>query len=165
MADEQSELSIAYVRAVASAAGFFVQESSRLMDGDKIDLTIFRRGAGQTVRSPRLDVQVKSYASEPLTDAELAYDLDVDAYDRLIDTSAQVPSVLVVVVVPKSREEWLSHSEDQLSVRRCGYWLSLAGREPTANTATIRVRLPRTQVLDVTALRDMMARIGNKEPL
>lgn len=44
--DLKAEFSQAYVRAVAHAAGYFVNEPGRMMDGDGVELTVFSRGPG-----------------------------------------------------------------------------------------------------------------------
>lgn len=156
--DLQSEFGIAYVRAVAHAAGYFTVEANRLLDGDGVDLTVFRRGAGGTVRSPRLDLQVKTLAGA-VTQDPIPYDLDVKNHNELISTEWQVPRALVVVVVPQQPDPWVEASEEQLILRRCGYWLSLRGQAATVNTTTQRVSLPRASVFHVQPLRDIMARI------
>ena len=50
-------------------------------------------------------------------------------------------------------------------LRRCGYWLSLAGWPGTANTSTVTVTIPRTQVLDTAQLRALMERADREEAL
>lgn len=132
-ADLQSQFSLAYVQAVASVAGFFVQSSDRGFDKDGIDMTVLQRGAAGLTTSTRLDLQIKSYTGDVSGDI-WPYDLDVKAYRDLIATDYQVPRVLVVVRMPSDVMEWMSHSEDQLVLRRCGYWLSLRGAVPTSNT-------------------------------
>lgn len=135
LANLQSQFSLAYVQAVAAAAGYFVQEASRGFDIDGVDFTVMRRGALGVMQSPRLDLQVKSHQGVVAADS-FPYDLDVTAYDRLrVDASQyQVPRVLIVVLVPDKVSDWLLHSEDQLVLRRCGYWLSLHGAVATRNT-------------------------------
>ncbi len=58
--DLKAELSHAYVRAVAHAAGYFVQEGNRAFDSDGVDLTVLERGNRGVVRSPRLDSPILS---------------------------------------------------------------------------------------------------------
>lgn len=156
--DLQSEFGIAYVRAIAHAAGYYTQESNRLADGDGVDLTVFHRGVGGAVRSPRLDLQIKTTAGT-VTQDPIPYDLDVKNHNELISAEWQVPRALVLVVVPPQPDPWVEASEEQLILRRCGYWLSLRGQAATANTTTQRVSLPRAQVFHVQPLRDIMARI------
>lgn len=156
--DLKSEFSHAYVRAVAHAAGYFVQEANRVFDGDGVDLTLMGRGNGGVVRSPRLDVQLKSTA-QPVAQDPFPFDLDVKNYDELRSQVLQVPRILVVVVVPADRAFWISTTEQDLTVRHCGYWLSLRGLPESNNTATVRVHIPRSSCLHVADLQAIMARV------
>jgi hypothetical protein len=84
----------------------------------------------------------------------------VRSYSGLIRTDYQVPRILVVVRVPADAAEWISHGEEQLVLRRCGYWLSLRGAALTTNSSTIRVQIPRTNVLDAAALGSLMRQVA-----
>ena len=154
-ADLQSQFSLAYAQAVASVAGFFVQNAGRGFDKEGIDMTVLRRGPRGSTTSTRLDLQVKSYTGEAQGDP-WPYDLDVKAYRDLIPTDYQVPRVLVVVRVPSDVQDWMAHSEDQLLLRRCGYWLSLRGAAPTSNTSTTRVQISRSNLFDAAGLTSLM---------
>lgn len=68
------------------------------------------------------------------------------------------PRILIVVLLPNDETEWMSHSEDELVLRRCGYWLSLRGQPATENSTNVTVKLPRTQLFDVDQLTGLMAR-------
>lgn len=158
MNDLKAEFSQAYVRAVAHAAGYFVNEPGRLMDGDGVDLTIFERGPGGVIRSPRLDLQLKATAVRPMEDP-FPFDLEVKNYDQLRATNLQVPRILVVVVVPPTIDEWVSSTEERLLLRHCGYFKSLRGEPESSNTAKIRVRLDRSACFHVAELRQLMSGI------
>jgi Domain of unknown function (DUF4365) len=80
-------------------------------------------------------------------------------------TKILVQRILVVVHVPESEEEWLRQTEDELSMRRCGYWVSLCGRPEATNPYKVTVHLPRTNIFDVAGLRGLMGRASRKEPL
>jgi hypothetical protein len=156
--DLKAEIGHAYLRAVAHTAGYFVQEANRTMDADGVDFTIFAPSAGRVVRSPRLDVQLKVTA-EPVVEDPFPFDLPVKNHEELRSAELQVPRVLVVVVVPPDAKDWVSASEEQLVLRRCGYWLSLRGAAGTENTATVRVRIPRAACFHVDDVRNIMRRI------
>lgn len=158
--DLKTEFGCAYVRAVAHAAGYFVQEANRAFDGDGVDLTLLARSAGGMVRSPRLDVQVKATAAAIAKDP-FPFDLDVKNYDELRSEQLQVPRILVVVAVPDDVQEWVGASADQLVLRRCGYWKSLRGAPATDNQATFRVFIERDACFHVEQVRSMMDRIRN----
>jgi hypothetical protein len=95
----------------------------------------------------------------------IVYRLKRKNYNELRITDLLVPRLLVVVHVPESEDEWLRHTEDELAMRRCGYWVSLCGRPETANASTVTVYLPRTNVFDVAGLRLLMGKASRKEPL
>jgi hypothetical protein len=71
-----------------------------------------------------------------------------------------VKRILVVVLVPDDMNDWLRHSEPDLVMRRCGYWLSLRGMPATDNAEGKTVHLLRAQLFTVQSLQGMMDRIG-----
>lgn len=163
--DIKEELSLVYVRAVASRAGFAVEEVRR--DRDSIDLHVFARGVidDGPVESPVLDVQLKSTARDPSAgDVQIPYDLKVKNYNDLARTTL-IPRILVVVFLPEDPQRWLTLTEKALVLRRSAYWISLKGRQPTANKETARVQLLRSQVFDPTSVRTILGRIAREEAI
>ncbi len=156
--DLKSEFSHAYVRAVAHAAGYFVHEANRSYDADGVDLTLFSRSPAGTVRSPRLDLQLKATAAT-VAESPFPYDLDVKNYDELRSEQLQVPRILVVVSVPDTTASWVTATEDELVLRRCGYWKSLRGEAATVNRATVRIRIDRSACFHVDQVKAIMDRI------
>ena len=55
--------------------------------------------------------------------------------------------------------KWVAHSEEELTLRHCGYWVSLRGM-PETTDASQTVLLPKQQQFNVEALQAIMARIG-----
>jgi hypothetical protein len=160
--DFQAQFSVAYVKAVASVAGYWAEEPARGKDKDGVDLSIFSRGSMGETDSPQLDVQVKSHGG-PAPKDDWKYDLKVASYRKLRPTKFQVPRILVVVLVPKKKEEWLRHvAHKELVMRRCAYWKYLAGQPETTNDDTIRIEMPRSQILDPTTLAAMMTRVADR---
>lgn len=158
LTDLQAAFSHAYIRAIAHAAGYFVEEPGRGSDGDGIDLMILDRGPGGVVRSPRLDIQAKSTVS-PVLEDPFPYDLVVKNYNELCASNYQIPRILVVVAVPRDAIDWVHATEQELTLRYCGYWLSLRGEKETTNTSTVRVRMPRSQPFHAAELQSLMQRI------
>ncbi len=158
---QQQELSFAYVQAVAAAAGYAMERHS--VDYDGVDLSVHGHGGGGVVRSPRLDVQVKSQTGGKPASFPWSYALEVDNYNSLRPTDVLVPRVLVVVALPKDAADWVKLTPHQLALRHCGYWLSLRGATATANSATVTVHLKAKQRLSPEALGTLMMRIGKGE--
>jgi len=67
-----------------------------------------------------------------------------------------IPRNLIVIVLPENDADWLSHSEEELILRHCGYWASLAGLSDTDNASSVTVRIPRTQQFNPDALHALM---------
>jgi Domain of unknown function (DUF4365) len=161
VAQKKQEFSKAYVKAVAAACGYATQEPS--VDDDSVDLGLAARGGGGTVRSPRLDLQLKCTAKDLVGENTVDFPLPIKNYDELRAVNFMVPRILVVVVIPNEVALWVEHSEQELLLRHCGYWFSLRGLPPTQNEYTVTINLPRTQVFDLAAVTDIMRRIGNGE--
>lgn len=157
--DLKAEFSLAYVRAVAHAAGYFIQESNRTFDSDGIDLTLLCRSAHGIVRSPRLDIQVKATSDDLMKRKFFPYDLDIKNYNELRDTHLQVPRILVVVLVPKDIKLWVHTSDKGLLLRKCGYWKSLRGESQTDNKTSIRINMDCSACFHVKQVASIMDRI------
>ncbi len=157
--DQKEQFSFAYVRAVAAVTQIAVSEPA--VDDDSIDLIFQQRGGGGIVRSPRVEAQVKCSEAATVHPAHIAYPLKLKNYDELRPVDVLVPRILIVVLVPDNLGDWLNHNEQELAMRRCGYWLSLRGEAATANATNVTVHLPRVNQFTVAELQGIMQRISN----
>lgn len=155
--DRKEHFSKAYVRAVAAAAGFVVDQPH---DFDSADLVIGAPGAGTTLRSPKVDVQLKCTANVPADPDSVKFGLPVKNYNDLRPVNLLVQKILVVVQVPEDVELWLQHSEEELTIRKCGYWCSLHGANDTFNSETVTITIPRSQQFTREELTAIMERLG-----
>ena len=162
LTDQQEEFSYAYIHAVATVAGYGVIRSPRVVDNAGIDLILSALGDRNLPREPSLHVQVKCTYQDIRNENQLAYPLDKATHHRLC-REVSTSRILVVIFVPSTLTNWLTHSEEELILRHCGYWLSLRGETPTSNKKNQTVYLPRTQRFDPTALQSMMQRIDAGE--
>jgi hypothetical protein len=156
--EQKQQYTMAYVRAVAAAAGFSATRPD--VDDDSVDLIIGQTGGRGMLRSPQLHVQVKGTSIEQASTIEISQLIKRKNYDDLRAENLVNPKLLISVVVPKDPLDWLQQSEQELILRQCGYWMSLRKREPTENTSGITVKLPRTQIFGVVQLQELMAWIG-----
>jgi hypothetical protein len=156
----QEQFSRSVVYAIASRAGCAV--SLRNVDDDSIDLTLCSKMLG---RRPSVDVQLKCTGQDIFEEDVLKFFLDKGNYDDLRLEDVLVPRILIVVTVPTDLEDWLEHSEEQLVIRKCGYWVSLRGLPPTPNSSGLTVSLPRTNMFTPETLTTIMQKIHNEESL
>ncbi len=158
--------SYAYVQAVASVAGFAVENKSRPMDNAGIDLTIESPGEIGQLLDPKFDAQVKCTSSDRVLNEDfIKYPLPVQNYNRLRSTRTLAPQILIVVLVPKNLEEWLKISEQEMLIKKCGYWVSLKGSPETQNNSTITVSIPRKNLFTSQSLSLMMEKIARGDEL
>jgi hypothetical protein len=158
LSQRKEQFSKAYVRTVASVAGFAISEPG--VDDDSIHLMLAQRGGGGTERSPRMDLQLKCTEREVTNNGTLHFPLKLKNYDDLRFEDVAVPRILVVLYVPDTLADWLEHSEQQMLIRHCAYWVSLRGEAAKPNTTSVTVHIPQGNLFNPAALKAMMARIG-----
>lgn len=148
----QKELSEAYVNAVVFRKGFnvYFPKNDRGIDGTIQDDS---RGGMN-----RVDFQLKSTTRYEVKDENIVYDLDKDNYIELIKDK-DVPRVLILFIMPDDQEQWIRHSLNELCLRKCAYWVSLVGKDPSRNKSTVRVRVPMGNIFSPNGLIDMFNQI------
>ena len=155
--EQKQQLSLAYLQAVASAAGYACYLP--FVDDDSVDRAIAARGkVAGLLESPRIDIQLKSMVREPLKPKQpsFTYRLKKKKYDDLRGVY-MVPRLLVVLLLPGDPAAWVEVGHEQLLSRFAAYYLSLAGMPAKMNTSTMTVMLLRHHLLSVANLRRLMA--------
>lgn len=116
----ESELSYAYIHAVASKAGMSCRQAGRHEDNNGID-------AGVTAWAPfdnggyltevDIKVQLKATVNIPADDGTyLSYFVrGVSRYDDLRADTVEVTRILVVLFLPADAATWLGQTEDELA--------------------------------------------------
>lgn len=160
---QQEKFSYAYLHAVTVAAGYEMLVKGRAMDNAGIDISIECPGLIGRVLSPKLDAQVKCTADQSIVrDAFIHYPLDVRNYERLRHPNPSCPQFLFLMLVPSDKDLWMVVSEEQSFLRKCAYWLSLKGVDPTQNQQTITVKIPRNNLLTPESLQRIMFEIAEE---
>lgn len=149
--DQEEQLSLAYVNALAACAGFVT--SVPVLDRDSVDLHVQAGGTGR----PALDLQLKATAAlRRSQEGFVSFPLKIKNYDDLRGET-QTPRLLVVLELPADESRWMTVTDEKLVLRRRAYWLSLQqGFSEQAGQQTVTVRIPESHLLDVDALRDLM---------
>ena len=166
----QEELSKAYIQTVASYAGYTVQHTDR--DNDGVDSVIKSNGKpadDSILTSVSVEVQLKSCCSEEHIfkneDGNIVYDIKSRNYNFLVDSNRQLDIILILLYLPSDKQNWISHSIDELIVRKCAYWISLKGLEKTNNNGTKRIIIPKENVFSPDALHQIMVKLSKEEAL
>jgi len=163
--DIESELSYAYLHAVASKAGLSCSISTRLDDNAGIDAQVMGLGDfGGTITDVRLDIQLKATRLEcKEQDGRFPYRLTLEHYNVLRSTRRECQCLLVVFFLPDDADEWLTCTEEQLAMRKCAYWVSLRGAPPSANTSYQTIYIPRKNILSVESLKEVIQKRSYEE--
>lgn len=152
VSQQQEQFSNAYLHAVATVAGCTIATPG--VDDDSIDFTISTK---EFSARPKLDVQIKCYIQDACIGSNgFSYQLKMKNYDDLRITDILVPRILVVVVVPRTVTDWLSHSDEQTLMKFCGYWTSIRGKIDSANKQTVSVNLPQANRFTADSLRSLL---------
>ena len=154
----KERFSLAYIGAVASQAGFHVDEPT--VDRDSVDGVL----RGDTGRRPRIEFQAKATSQNVLRESHLAFPLPITNYNQLRINSI-LPRILIVVLMPVEETQWLKQTTDELCLRHCAYWLSLEGRPSVANRSTVTVRIPLANMFNGDQLSDLMERTERENSL
>jgi hypothetical protein len=157
--EQKQQLNFAYLQAVASAAGFACQPHE--VDNDSVDRTILARGwvhQRAVLRSPRIDVQLKSLTHDPLEAAEesFVFRLPKKNYDDLRQR-LMVPRLLVVWLLPHDPGPWLEQDHQRMLSRYAAYYVSLCGLPQAPQRHQVPIELPRKNLFSVAKLRRLMA--------
>lgn len=155
----KDHFSRAVVRAVSAAAGIVATVPEH--DQDSVDMT-FAAPDSKDGPGPRLDAQLKCSENLAPSGEAFSFDLKVKNYNDLRHPagSRYVPRILVVVHVPPDPADWFKCDPEQIVMRRCAYWVSLAGAPSTTNTATVAVQIPTAQVFNPESLLGHLRRPG-----
>jgi Domain of unknown function (DUF4365) len=153
---QKEEFSYAYIHAIAATAGYCFQLAPRPLDMDGIDGIIATPATSGSLRRPRLEIQVKCTSRDILTEQKVLFPLAVKNYDDLRYDDPYISRLLVVVVVSENPQNWLKHSETELCLQGCGYWISLRGQPATPNRTTVTISIPRQNLFNPPALITIM---------
>jgi hypothetical protein len=148
LAEQQKErFSRAWIVAAAAGADYTYDV---LMD----DL----HGVDMTVRDQRwvLDFQLKATSHPTIKGNHLIHDLDVRTYDLLRDPERTGYGVLALIVVHDDPQQWLDMDGAGTRLARSAYYLPMAGLPAKENTATVRLRIPLSNLLTIAAMKSLM---------
>jgi hypothetical protein len=87
---------------------------------------------------------------------------------RVRQTSSTVgdaPRLLAVLFLPNDPASWLRHSDEELALCRCAYWVSLLGAPASNNETGQTIYLPEQQALSPDGLLGLFERVAHREEL
>ncbi|WP_434439695.1 DUF4365 domain-containing protein [Lentzea sp. E54] len=156
----QEQFHIAFVRMVASAAGFYVKDHTADYDG--VDITIAASAKYKRFYCPQFELQLKCTTQQDLVgDGEMTWVMKRKPFLKLVDDDRYIPALLGVLVIPRD-EPVLHVTDEHLLTRSRMYWQHASELGDIADgVATKTVKLPTSNLFDVDGLKGIMQRIGD----
>lgn len=151
----KERLHYAYVNAVAAKAGVNCTKPDNDYGGDLIINDVRMLPSGKYSDTGILfQCQLKATTTCEMYDDYVAYDMDVDDYNKIV-TWEGGHMVLVVLDLPKEEYDWIDINENLLWMKRCCYWTFLNGKE-SKNSNKQRVKIPKNQIFDTVAINYLL---------
>lgn len=152
-------LQVGYLHAVAAAAGCSL---SQPFPDNGIDWHLSHGSPAHRVDDEvTVKVQLKATQQTSACPAGpyFSFTLDNEHLRKLARSQVAVHKILVVMLLPRTMDQWVHAAPDRLELRHCCYWINLAGHPVTGRSRT-NVRIPTARIFDDRALCDIMARVG-----
>lgn len=149
-----------FIFAMACAAGLLA--SRPVLDVDGVDWTIGYSGALGSLRSPKIELQVKTWSKRPLAkNTAWRYRLSVKHFNALAGSGFAVPRFLVLVTVPAEITGYALCDDAGMTLCHAAYWVSLVDREQVpegdGEPKTVAVEVPRGNLLTPESLIKLVA--------
>jgi hypothetical protein len=157
--DTESELSYAYLHAVAGKAGMSCKLGDRHDDGAGVDAEVVYRGdtPHPYIRQVQLNVQIKATIKSPGNDPNfMTYFLQgTKRYEKLRTNDSHCHKIVVVLFLPTNPNDWLNCSANDLILKNAAYWTCLYGAAASVNDTGETIYLPKNNLLTPNALTDL----------
>lgn len=160
----ESELSYAYLHAVASRAGLNCKVENRHGDNYGVDALVdyFALIPNTWRTDVSLRIQLKATTNKG---AETAthypfFFRGIDQYDKLRTNKGEPHRILIVLFLHEDGADWLTCTTDELILKYSAYWVCLYGAVASANATGETVYLPKANLLTPDSLINICQEIG-----
>ncbi len=159
-------ISISCIGAIVSRAGATYDVVNRDFG---VDITVRRVDSLNGKRMDMggvFDCQLKATINWGEKDNHVIYDLDSETYNKLLyrRDNSTTPCFLLVMCLPKDIDQWVEVTEDMVKLRKCCYYFAVDGK-PTSNKSSIRIKIPRNQLLTPQVIISLISKISKGEML
>lgn len=160
----EESLSIAYVSAICSKAGATVSPVPQDYGVDLSVRNVRRYGTKFMDMGVAFDCQLKATINWSEVDNHIVYDVEVDTYNKLVfrKDNSMSPCLLVVLCLPRESDEWVSTSNDGLTLKKSCYFYHIHGKE-TLNKSKRRIKIPIENRLTPELVNELIDKSTNGE--
>ena len=156
----KEDLSLCYLKAIAAVNGIAIEQFHHDEDSTDVVIKKFLELEGGYKFNSQISVQLKSTSSASqynLGEDEVTYKLKVKNYNDLC-AKAAMPSILCLFILPDDEGEWMRWNEKELILKGQMFWLSLQGKEPSNNSSSVTVRIPKSNRLSKDSIEGLLIR-------
>jgi hypothetical protein len=160
--DIKEALSKAYVQAICCMGGYNYSTDAKDYGFDFTIKGVLRRSSGKYCSSGlNLDIQIKATTEYEITETHIKYPLRNKNYNDLAQNmNGGTKRILVVLLLPANKEEWLNQDIESLVIKKCAYWLCLEGMPLKDNEeSSTTISIPSQKIFSVDNLNRIMAEI------
>ena len=147
----ESELSYAYLHAIAAKAGMSCKFTDRHDDGHGVDAEINYRGitSHPYLTHVQLNIQLKATTASTGADPDFAsyFFNGILRYNKLRKNDSPIYKILAVLFLPSEPSAWLTCTTDELILKKSAYWTCLYGADESKNDSGQTIYLPKNQLL------------------
>jgi hypothetical protein len=154
-------LSLAYVEAIVAHSGNTYNrfEKDYGVDGTIRKITLFNGKPTDTC--PLVDCQLKATVDWQLRDGRIVYEMEAEAYNKLVhcNSYSAIPRILVLLCLPREQQLWVEQDIEILKLRHCCYWIYIEGEE-TPNKRSQTIYIPQTQIFSSDFIQALPASLA-----
>ncbi len=161
--DIKETLSRAYVQAICGMGGYNYSTDAKDYGFDFTIKGILQRASGKYCPSGlNLDIQIKATTDYEIDATNIKYHLRNKNYNDLAQNmGGGTKRILVVLLLPLKKQEWLNQDVDSLIIKKCAYWLCLEGMPLKTNEeSTTTIQIPKEKVFSVENLNRIINQIN-----
>lgn len=112
-----------------------------------------------------LEFQLKSTQNYVLNDNSVKYDLEVDAYKKMIlrNQLGTIPLILILMCLPSEEDiSWIECRDSEIIFRKSLFWYITESTIIPENKSTYRIEIPKTQILNCESFTNIVNRYSIK---
>ena len=139
----EESLSVAYSTAVLAHSGYSVDYVDEDY-GTDISVRNIKKFNNKYIDIGTIfDCQLKATVNWKIENELVIYDMKAEAFNRLVfrNKNSSIPIILVLLCLPKSQNEWLDITKEELMIKNCCYYYYINSEE-TSNKEQIRIKIP-----------------------
>ena len=154
----QESLSRSYIHAIAGSAGVNLHVGLEFDYGfDGTFRPVIIRGERRVESGIHVDFQLKCTTNWTFEGDQVAYNIESKTYNDFVTRpAALMKCVLILLCVPEDDSQWVDINEGCMTLKHCCYFSFLSGQDTNNNNSTKKILIPRTNLLTVTALKDLL---------